>query len=49
VKVGYIKAGTPLHVVGHPWHPSRPGKIVKLSPYMGATEPDAGPGALIET
>ena len=48
VKVGYIKAGAPLHVVGHSWHPSRPGKIVKLSPYSGATEPDAGPGALIQ-
>jgi len=47
VKVHYIKAGATLHAVGHPWHPSRPGKIVKLSPYLGATEPDAGSGALI--
>jgi hypothetical protein len=49
VKVGYIKAGAPLHLVGNPWHPSRPGKLIKLSPYKGATEPDAGPKALIET
>lgn len=49
VKVHYIKAGAKLHAVGHPWHPSRPGKIVKLSPYMGATEPNAGPRALVPT
>ena len=48
VKVGYIKGGARLHVVGHPWHPTRPGKIVKLSPFKGATEPDAGPVALIQ-
>lgn len=49
VKIHYIKAGTRLHAVGYPWHPSRPRKVVKLSPYTGATEPDAGPGALITT
>jgi hypothetical protein len=47
LKVAWIKAGARLHVLGHPWHPSRPGKIVKLSPYLGATEPDAGPGAVL--
>jgi hypothetical protein len=47
VKVDYIKSGVRLHVVGHAWHPTRPGKIVKLSAYVGATEPDAGPRALI--
>lgn len=36
VKVHYIKAGAKLHAVGHPWCPSRPGKIIKLSPNMGA-------------
>ena len=46
IKIGYIRAGAALHVVGHPWHPSRPGKIVKLSAYRGATEPDAGTGGL---
>lgn len=47
VKVHYIKAGATLHAAGHPWHPSRPGKMERLSPYLGATEPNAGPGALI--
>jgi hypothetical protein len=47
VKVGYIKAGARLHVVGYPWHPSRSRKIVRLSPFEGATEPNAGPGALL--
>lgn len=47
VKVHYIRAGATLHPVGHLWLPSRPSKIVRLSPYLGATEPDAGPGALI--
>lgn len=49
VKVGYVRAGAPLSLVGHPWHPSRPGKTVKRSPYFGGTEPDAGPGALLPT
>ena len=47
IKVGYIRAGARLHLVGHPWHPSKPSKIVRLSPYLGGTEPNAGPGALI--
>jgi hypothetical protein len=49
VKVHYIKAGAKLHAVGHVWHPRRPCKIVQLSPYMRATEPDAGPAALVAT
>ena len=47
VKVGWIKAGAPLHLPGHPWHPGRPKRYVSLSPYVGGTEPTAGPGALI--
>jgi hypothetical protein len=47
VKVGWIRAGRPLHLVGYAWHPSAPGKLVKLSPFSGATEPDAGPRALL--
>ncbi len=45
VTVMYIKAGASLKMVGYPWHPSRPSKIVKLSPDVGSSEPDAGPGA----
>jgi len=47
IKVGYIKAGQPLYLPGHPWHPSKPGKIVKLSSFSGATEPLAGRRALL--
>ena len=47
VKVHYIKSGATLHSVGYPWHPSRPSKLVRLSPYRGATEPDGGAGVLI--
>lgn len=47
IKVAYIKAGAPLRVPGYRCHPNAPGKIVKLSPYRGATEPVAGRGALI--
>lgn len=32
VKIYYIKVGARLHAVGHPWHPSRPGKIVPVEP-----------------
>jgi hypothetical protein len=42
VKVHYMKAGAPLHVVGHLWHPNTSSKIVKLSPYIGGTEPVSG-------
>jgi hypothetical protein len=48
VKVSWIKAGAPLHTPGWEWHPSAPGKVVKLGPYMGTTEPTAGPKAIIE-
>jgi hypothetical protein len=47
IKVGYIKAGQPLYLPGHPWRPSKPGIIVKLSPCSGATEPLAGRRALL--
>lgn len=47
VKVAWIKADARLHVPGYPWHPSRPGKSIKLSPYLGATEPDAGCGPVL--
>lgn len=48
VKINWIKAGAPLHTPGWEWHPSAPGKIVKLGPYMGTTEPRAGPNAIVD-
>jgi hypothetical protein len=47
IKVAYIKMGARLNAPGHPWHPSKPTKIVKLGPYIGATEPIAGPKAIL--
>ena len=47
IKVAYIKTGARLNAPGHPWHPNKPSKVVKLSPYIGATEPVAGPRAII--
>src|SRR5208282_3225475 len=48
VKVSYIKTGALLHTPGWAWRPNASGKIVKLGPYMGATEPNAGPKAIVE-
>jgi hypothetical protein len=48
IKVAYIKKGARLNAPGHPWHPDKPSKIVKLGPYIGATEPIAGPRAIVE-
>jgi hypothetical protein len=40
VKVCYIKTGAPVRAPeGHPWHPERQRKIVKLSPYEGDVQP----------
>ena len=40
VKVCYLKTGAPVRAPeGHPWHPTRQRKIVKLSPYKGDTQP----------
>jgi len=40
VKICYISAGSPVREPpGHPWHPARQRKIVKLSPYKGDVEP----------
>jgi hypothetical protein len=47
IKVAHIKTGARLNAPGHPWHPNKPSKVVKLSPYIGATEPVAGPRAII--
>lgn len=47
IKVAYIKKGARLNAPGHPWHPDKPSKVVKLSPFVGATEPIAGPKAII--
>lgn|GEM_PF-683218 len=48
IKVSYVKAGAPvIPPRGYPWHPSRPVKRVKLSPYDSITEPKAGPRALV--
>ena len=47
IKVAYIRMGARLNAPGHPWHPSKPTKIVKLGPYIGATEPIAGPRAVV--
>jgi hypothetical protein len=49
IKVSYIKAGAPLHTPGYPWHPERPGKIVRLSTYLGGTEPNAGREAILSS
>jgi hypothetical protein len=48
IKVHWIRRGAPLRVSGYAWHPSTSGKIVRLSPYEGATEPIAGPKAWID-
>jgi hypothetical protein len=42
VKVCYIRTGTPLFSPGYPWHPSRPRRFVRLSPYWGTVEPIPG-------
>ena len=42
VKVTFIRAGTPLYMRGHPWHPSQPRRFVRLSPYHGGIEPIQG-------
>jgi hypothetical protein len=40
IKVCYLKTGAPVRAPeGHPWHPLRQRKIVKLSPYKGDTQP----------
>jgi hypothetical protein len=40
IKICYIKTGAPVREpAGHPWHPTRQRKIVKLSPYKGDVEP----------
>jgi hypothetical protein len=40
VKICYVKRGAPVREPeGHPWHPSRQRKIVKLSPFKGDTQP----------
>lgn len=48
VKVSWIKAGAPLYTPGWAWRPSAHIKVVRLAPYMGATELKAGPAALTE-
>ena len=47
IKVAYIKQGAPLHAPRYPWYPDRPSKIVKLGPYHGSIEPNAGPKAIV--
>lgn len=47
IKVGWVEGGKPLSLVGNKWHPSSPSKIVKLSSFDGATEPNAGRQALL--
>jgi hypothetical protein len=48
IKVSYVKAGTPvLRPPGQLWHPSSPGKVVRLSDYDGLSEPAAGDKALL--
>lgn len=42
VKVCLIRTGAPLYSPGHPWHPSRPRRFVRLSPYREAIEPIPG-------
>jgi hypothetical protein len=40
IKVCYLRTGAPVRAPeGHPWHPLRQRKIVKLSPYKGDTQP----------
>jgi hypothetical protein len=45
VKVAYIQAGAPLRTPGNLWHPSKGGKVVKLSVLAGASgrNPKKGP------
>ncbi len=47
VKVSYIRGGSPLYVRGDSWHPSRPRKFIRLSPFHGGTEPKAGSKAIL--
>jgi hypothetical protein len=47
MKVAYIKNGARLYAPGHPWHPNKPTKIVKLGPNIVTTEPLAGSNALL--
>jgi hypothetical protein len=49
MKIAYIKTDARLTAPGHPWHPTKPSKVVKLSPYIGATEPIAGPKAILQS
>lgn len=39
IKVAYIRSGAPFNTPGDPWHPAKAGKIVKLSPFMGGSNP----------
>lgn len=40
VKICYLKSAAPAREPpGHPWHPTRQKRIVKLSPYKGDTAP----------
>ncbi|MGO9935655.1 MAG: hypothetical protein ACLPV8_28135 [Steroidobacteraceae bacterium] len=48
VKVSDINAGAPLRTPRWEWRPEAHSKIVKLGPYMGGTEPIAGPKAIVE-
>jgi hypothetical protein len=48
IKVNYLNAAAPLsHPEGYPWHPTRQRKIVRLSPYMGDSEPIAGRARIV--
>ena len=48
IKVGYIKNDASLYLPGSPWHPNKPGKLVKLSPFYGGTEPSGGRKAFLD-
>ena len=47
VKISWIRRGAALDVPGHRWHPRQGYGLVNLSPFEGATEPAAGPEALL--
>jgi len=46
VKVSYIKRGARLYVPGDRWNPASGNTVIRLSPFMGGTEPIDGPEAL---